>query len=224
MTTEEILILAGAVLVVLILLGLAGWLLASRRRKRRERLRRRYGSEYDATVDAKGRRAGIHDLDQREEERRGLDLRDVGDSTRADLRERMVDLQFRFVEEPQESLLELQRVVIDGLRARGYPIAEDRERSLRLLSVDHPDETPALRVLLDGSYGRDVGLMRELFLDSRRALLAVVGVSFTRRDLGDRGAVTQGQAAREPEPAQRIPSGSRPDPEGEARGANDHRP
>lgn len=206
MTTEEILVIAGIVVAVLVVLGLVLWLAGSRRRKRRERLRERYGSEYEATVDAKGRRAGVADLDHREEERRSLRLRDPDESTRADLRGRMADLQFRFVEEPNEVMLETQRVVVDALHARGYPIAENREQALRLLSVDHPEQTPSLRALLEGNYGRDVARMRDLFLDSRRALLQVLDVSYTPRDLThapprERPAPAGGPERREPVPA-----------------------
>lgn len=183
MTTEEILLIAGIAVLVLIVLALVAWFVTSRKRKRQERLRSRYGREYDATIDAKGERAGLDDLDHRERERADLSLRQVDDATRDDLRERMTELQFRFVEDPSEVMLEAQRVVTDGLRARGFPVAEDRERALRLLSVDHPDETPALRDLLDGNYGKDVGHMRTLFLDARAALMTVVEVSYSRRDL-----------------------------------------
>lgn len=217
MTTDEILVVAGIAVAVLVVLGLVLWLVSASRNRRQRKLRQRYGREYDATVEAKGRRAGVDDLDHREEERQSVRLREPDESTRADLRQRMAELQFRFVEEPSEVLLETQRVVVDSLRARGYPIAEDREQALRVLSVDHPDETPALRTLLEGTYGRDVGRMRELFVEARRALLNVLDVSYSQRDVPGthRGPAPSGPPERHEVPEPPVERSRGDDPRGD---------
>lgn len=194
MTTEQIWIAAGVAVLVIVVLVVILAVTRGRKRKERDRLRSRYGREYDATISDKGTREGVDDLAHREEERRSLTLRDPDETTRADLRERMALLQYRFVEDPGDVMLEAQRVVVDGLRARGYPVAEDRERALRLLSVDHPDQTPPLRTLLAGSYGQDIGRMREIFLEARRSLREVLHVSYSTRDLrGERSALATGE-------------------------------
>lgn len=191
MTTEQMLIAAGVAVLVIVVLVVILAVTRGRRRKEQDRLRSRYGREYDATISDKGKREGMDDLAHREEERRSLTLRDPDETKRAELRERMAQLQYRFVEDPGDVMLEAQRVVVDGLRARGYPVAEDRERALRMLSVDHPDQTPPLRTLLAGSYGHDIGRMREIFLEARRSLREVLHVSYSVRDLRGNGETSE---------------------------------
>jgi hypothetical protein len=213
--TEEVLLIIGIAAAVIVLLIILAVVLAVRRRRERARLRERFGPEYDHAVRTEGERRATEDLSGRVEERESFTPVDPGEETRTSLRRRMAALQFRFVDDPADTLLETQRVVLDALRACGYPAGEDRERALKLLSVDHPEVTPSLRTLLGGTYGRDVGRMQTLFVDAKRALREVVRLGYGPDDLAstphagsDRPTITRG----EPAPA---------DPETPARAARD---
>lgn len=183
MDQQTMWIIVGVTAVVVI--GLIAWAVVARQRLVRERdeLRARYGDEYDRTVTATGgQKQAAADLHEREREREALQLRTAGEDERDEIRLRLAALQYRFVDDAQEVLLELQRVTLDALRVRGYPVAENREQALRSLSVDHPQESGPVRSLLEGSYGTDVGTLQRLFIANRHALATVVGISYSMGD------------------------------------------
>ena len=193
--------IAAAVLVVVIVISL---IVHGRRKREREALRARYGSEYDRTVEATGgKRAAATDLRAREQEREALRLRPPRDDERDDLRVRMAALQYRFVDNPGEVLLETQRVALDALRIRGYPVANEREQALRSLSVDHPQESVTIRTLLEGSYGTDIATLHQLFVDTRRALSSVMGLSYSVGDAAH--ALSEAAATERPATEVKIP-------------------
>ncbi|MBA2528558.1 MAG: hypothetical protein H0V19_01110 [Euzebyales bacterium] len=179
---QYLLIAAVVVIVVLIVL----FIVVAKRRKEREELRDRYGAEYDRTVQEQGsKRAAVRDLKEREALHSDLRLRDLNDADRDLIRGHMATLQYRFVEDPADVLLSTDRVVTEVLRARGYPVAEDREKALRLFSVDHPSEAGHVRTVMEGSHHGDVATMRESFLGVRRVLQEVAGVSYVLGDAAD---------------------------------------
>jgi hypothetical protein len=183
MDQQTLYILIGVAAVVVIVLVALAVMASKRRRRERDELRARYGSEYDRTVRAAGgERAAAADLHERERERETLSLRSARDDERDEIRARMAALQYRFVDDPHQVLLETQRVAVDALRVRGYPVVDDREKGLRALSVDHPEDSGPIRELLEGSYGRDVGKLRELFIAARHAMATVVELSYSMRD------------------------------------------
>ncbi|CAN5896455.1 hypothetical protein BH23ACT8_BH23ACT8_08790 [soil metagenome] len=183
MDQQTLYILIGVAAVVVIVLVALAVMASKRRRRERDELRARYGSEYDRTVRAAGgERAAAADLHEREREREALSLRSARDDERDEIRARMAALQYRFVDDPHQVLLETQRVAVDALRVRGYPVVDDREKGLRALSVDHPEDSGPIRELLEGSYGRDVGKLRELFIAARHAMATVVELSYSMRD------------------------------------------
>jgi hypothetical protein len=176
-----------AVAVVIVGLIIWGVVSASRRKSERERLRERYGSEYDRTVAMhRNTRSAVADLKEREQLHDELELSDLNDADRDLIRRHMASLQYRFVDDPADVMLQTERVVTEVLRAKGYPVAEDRERALRLFSVDHPEQAGAVRTALEGSYDGDVSRMREAFLDVRAAIQSATGVSYVLGDATDR--------------------------------------
>ncbi|HVM18357.1 MAG TPA: hypothetical protein VM307_00185 [Egibacteraceae bacterium] len=179
-------LIGAAVLIV----GLVVWAVVSRSRTRREheRLQQRYGSEYERTVAMhRSKKAAAADLHERERLHEDLQLRDLNDHDLDLVRRHMAAAQFRFVEDPADAVLQAQRVMTEVLRAKGYPVAEDRDRALRLFSVDHPEHAGAVRTLMDARHDGDVDRMRSTFVDARHALAEVTGASYV---VGD--AVTSG--------------------------------
>lgn len=182
-TLQIIAIVAVVVVIILVVLIVLG----VRRRRERESLRARFGPEYDRTVAERGsKRAAVRDLKEREALHEQLRLRDLNDADRDLLRRHMATLQYRFVEDPGDVLLQTGRIATEVLRARGYPVNEDRDRALRLFSVDHPDEAGYVRDVIQGTHGRDVGHMRDTFLGVRHVLQEIAGVSYVLGDAADR--------------------------------------
>lgn len=185
---QQTIIIIVIAAVVLIALGVAIALLLRRRRDRRNRratLRQQFGPEYDRAVADSGEREAVEELSDRTERHSALSLRELDEAERDQVRSRMAVLQYSFVEEPSETLLELQRVVTEVLEVKGYPIVSDRAEGLRMLSVDHPMLTQPVRALLQGEYGGDLGDQRHLFLDVRTAMREIGGVSYDVTDTAD---------------------------------------
>lgn len=179
-----VLIAIGVVLVGLIIWGIVA---ASRRKSEREQLRERYGAEYDRTLAMhRNSRSAIADLKERERLHEDLELNDLNDADRDLIRRHMATLQYRFVDDPSDVMLQTERVVTEVLRAKGYPVADDREQGLRLFSVDHPEEAGPIRTVLEGNYNGDVSRMRDAFLDARHAIQTTTGVSYVLGDAADR--------------------------------------
>lgn len=131
-TWAWILIVVGAV--ILLVLLVAG-LLA---RRRSERLRGKFGPEYDRTIERSGgRRAAEAELEGREAKRQRLRIARLSPESRERYLREWSDLQQGFVDQPSRSLLEADRVVTDVMRERGYPM-DDFEQRAADVSVDHP--------------------------------------------------------------------------------------
>jgi hypothetical protein len=184
MDTQQLIIIGVVVVVVIVVAILL--VVSARKRKQREELRSRYGDEYDRTVRERGsKRAAVKDLQEREALHSELQLHDLNEADRELVRRHMASLQYRFVEDPDDVMLSTERVMTEVLRARGYPVADDRDQALRLFSVDYPHDAGQVRTVIEGHYGGDIGRMQEAFLGARRTLADVAGVSYVLGDATD---------------------------------------
>jgi hypothetical protein len=121
----------------LVILALGIWVVMSR--QRRERLRGRFGPEYDRAVSEHGSHRGAEaELARREEQRERLDIVPLSPEARERYSESWRELQTRFVDEPSQSVTEADRLVTDVMRERGYPMDEFDQR-VADVSVDHPE-------------------------------------------------------------------------------------
>ena len=181
---QQTLIVVGVVVAALVLVGIVVLVMRRRRnRRQREALEQRYGSEYRRTVEATGsQKAAAAELEDRERRHESLELQDLSVDDVRDVRSHLAALQYRFVDDPSEALLGMNRVLTEVLRNRGYPIVEDREEGLRQFGLDHPEAAQDVRAVLQGDYGPDTGRMRDLFVGARRALRASVGISYELED------------------------------------------
>ena len=191
---QQTLVIVVGVVAVLLLLGIVLLVLRGRRNRRQhQELDERYGSEYRRTVQATGsQKAAAAELADRERRHESLELQELTADDVQDVRSHLAVLQYRFVDDPSEALLGMNRVLTEVLRSRGYPIVEDREEGLRQFGLDHPETAQDVRAVLQGDYGPDIGRLRDLFVGARRALRASVGISY---ELGD--ALSDGAAALE---------------------------
>jgi len=125
------------VLIAVMLIGAIIWITLSRRRS--QRLRQRFGPEYDRTIRTEGNvRKAEASLEARAKRVAKLHIRPLNstDAQRFDAAWRAV--QARFVDDPREAVTEADRLVGEVMAARGYPVG-DFEQRVADVSVDHPD-------------------------------------------------------------------------------------
>lgn len=126
-----------AVVIVLVALALGGVWFYQRRRS--EALQTKFGPEYDRVVDeAESRLRGESELRHREKRIDGLDIRPLDPETRRAYQERWRRLQQHFVDDPPSAVGDADRLVIEIMRERAYPIEDFEQRSADL-SVEHPE-------------------------------------------------------------------------------------
>ena len=132
MTTPVLIIVLGVVAA----LAVIAWSVLSKRRS--ERLRGRFGSEYDHTVDVYGdRRKAESELAHREERVDKFQIRNLSEAERTRFAAAWRQCQQRFVDDPDGAIAEADRLCTEVMRARGYPISDFDQRAADL-SVEHP--------------------------------------------------------------------------------------
>ena len=125
------------VLIAIILIGAIVWITLSRVRS--QRLRQRFGPEYEHTVRTEGNvRRAEAELEARAKRVAKLQIRPLTstDAQRFDAAWRAV--QARFVDDPRGAVTEADRLVGEVMAARGYPVG-DFEQRVADVSVDHAD-------------------------------------------------------------------------------------
>ena len=140
MDTWVWIVIIAAVVVVIALIAFAAGT-QRRARHRSERLRDRFGPEYENVVDdgsRHGRREGEAELLRREELHDELDIHELNPQTRDRYAREWEDLQRRFVDSPDHSVAEAEQLLTAVMSDRGYPVGEEFEEHADLVSVDHP--------------------------------------------------------------------------------------
>jgi hypothetical protein len=129
----------GLILIVvaaLILVGAAAWLIAERRRS--QRLRERFGPEYNRLVSsADSRRQAESELASRESRREQLDIRPLSPESRDRYLDAWTSIQAEFVDEPQSAVARADSLLQSVMEERGYPVEKFEQRTADL-SVEHP--------------------------------------------------------------------------------------
>jgi hypothetical protein len=136
--TWVIVVVAVVVVIALAVVAL-GW-------SRSAALRRRFGPEYDRTVDEEGgRRAAEASLRDRAKRRDELEIRELSSEARSQFAAQWRNVQSGFVDNPRRAVDDADRLVQRVMRERGYPVDEFDER-LEMVSVDHPELAENYRV------------------------------------------------------------------------------
>ena len=128
----SVLILVGLVIVVVIVA------ISMMRRQRSEKLKERFGPEYDRAVDEYGdRRHAEEELAAREKRVEAFHIRPLS----AEERNRFLDawraIQTRFVDDPSGAIVDAGQLVKEVMETRGYPMGDFEQRAADI-SVDHP--------------------------------------------------------------------------------------
>jgi len=129
-------IVAIVIIAALVLVGVA---LMVMRKREGERLRKDFGPEYERQVEAAGgsRAKAEAELLERQKRVKKFHIRPLPPEQRAAFAADWVDVQARFVDDPQRAITYADVLVGEVMKARGYPV-EDFEQSAADLSVDHP--------------------------------------------------------------------------------------
>jgi hypothetical protein len=108
-------------------------------RRNTERLKSRFGPEYQRTVlEAGDEKAAEKELAERERKRDKLDIRPLTPAALDGYVKRWRVVQTAFVDHPSSAVGEADILVTEVMRERGYPV-DDFDQRAADISVDHPD-------------------------------------------------------------------------------------
>ncbi len=133
-TTITILTVVLVVVVIGVLLALV-----FARRSRVKRLQDHFGPEYELTVQTLGdeKKAQI-ELEGRQKHVKSLDIRPLSASERERYLAEWTAVQSKFVDEPGQAIIDADRLIVEVMKARAYPISDFEQRAADL-SVNYPD-------------------------------------------------------------------------------------
>src|SRR4029077_9937094 len=125
-------------IVVIAVIAVAGILFFAMRKRRSQKLRERFGPEYDRVVKQEGdpRKAeGV--LEFREQRREKFKIRLLSATDRSSFAVRWKEVQSGFVDDPRAAVTIAESLVSEVMQARGYPTGEFEQRAPDI-SVDYP--------------------------------------------------------------------------------------
>ena len=144
------------VLVVGIVVGIA--ITYFFQRNRSLRLRQRFGPEYSRAVAETGDRWRAESaLEHRAKRVERLHIRTLDPAERRHFLEAWHEIQTRFVDDPNGSLVEADGPIASVMSAEGYPVSDFEQRTADI-SVDHPEVVEHYRgghrIVLEDAQGR----------------------------------------------------------------------
>jgi hypothetical protein len=110
-------------------------------RRRSQQLQQRFGPEYERTVEERGgdRREAESELQERFARREQFEVRELDPEARGRYAARWKQAQAHFVDQPAAAIAEADALVMEVMRDRGYPVADEFDQRAADVSVDHPD-------------------------------------------------------------------------------------
>lgn len=122
---------------VVIAASLIAWLAI--RKWRSQKLRERFGPEYDYTMEIVGdRRAAEETLAEREKRINKVEIRTLNEDEKVRYQGEWIEIQANFVDNPSKSVEEANRLITEVMITRGFPVADFEQRAADL-SVMYPD-------------------------------------------------------------------------------------
>jgi hypothetical protein len=109
------------------------------RRWRSQKLRQKFGPEYDYTMEKVGDRRAVEEtLAEREKRVSKLEIRALSEEQRVRYHGDWIGIQANFVDNPSEAVEEANRLITEVMIARGFPV-ENFDQRAEDLSVMYPD-------------------------------------------------------------------------------------
>ena len=153
---------AAAITVIVVILVVVVVVAAAMTMARRRRLQRRFGPEYDRVVAEKQSQLKAEaELAGRERRMQRLDIRPLTAASRANYSGEWTLIQERFVDQPQQAVMEAQRLVVTVMNERGYP-TEDPSQIMADLSVEHASTLDNYRMAQEISQNASAASTEEL--------------------------------------------------------------
>jgi FtsZ-interacting cell division protein ZipA len=132
-TTTALVLLIIAVAAI-VLAGLMAWKL-----RRSQKIRSRFGPEYERTVQQRGSAAKAErELEHRARRVEKFRIRSLTPDESDQFAARWRSAQARFVDDPRGAVAEASELLHGVMRARGYPAGGDFEEQASDLSVNYP--------------------------------------------------------------------------------------
>lgn len=126
--------------IVLSLTTLGGLIMIffARRMKSSELLRKQFGAEYDLTVRVMGdEKKALTALKERLEHVESLGIHPLTDTQRNRYLIDWAAVQFKFVDEPAKAILDADRLIMEVMQLRAYPVSDFEQRAADV-SVSYP--------------------------------------------------------------------------------------
>jgi Ni/Co efflux regulator RcnB len=130
MSTAMILLIVVAVVVVAAILIYA-------QKEKSKALRTKFGPEYDRLMENSDRRRAESELEQRQKRVEKFHVHPLSRELKTEFAESWRKEQARFVDDPKGSVSRADALVLQVMKARGYPMSEFDQRAADI-SVDHP--------------------------------------------------------------------------------------
>jgi len=126
-------IVVVAVVIIGVILGLV-----FARRNRSELLHKQFGPEYDRTVQTMGgEKKAKTELHERQKHVDALDIRPLSISERDRYLADWTAVQSKFVDEPGQAIVDADRLIMEVMQIRGYPVSDFEQRAADI-SVKYP--------------------------------------------------------------------------------------
>lgn len=140
-------------LYILLLVGVlaiaaAAWMYLHKR-KRTQQLRSTFGTEYDRVVEDSGdKKLAENVLQEREKRVESFNITPLQGQDRERFAQTWNNVQSQFVDDPPGAVANADRLLIDVMKACGYPIVNFEQRAADI-SVDHPELVENYRIAHD---------------------------------------------------------------------------
>ena len=134
------------IIIVAVILAIAGGLYMFMRKQRTEKLRSKFGPEYNKAVgEHRDRGHAEAELEKRAKRVAKFDIHPLKAEERSKFSEEWLREQSLFVDDPQAAVNHADTLVQNVMQRRGYPVG-DFEQNAADLSVDHPRVVENYRV------------------------------------------------------------------------------
>jgi hypothetical protein len=133
---DQTYIIIIAVVVLVIIGGILGLIFA--RHRKAGNLQERFGAEYDHTVEVMGdKKKAQAELNERQKHVDALAIRSLSAAERERYLADWTAVQSKFVDEPGQAIVDADRLIMEVMQLRAYPVADFEQRAADL-SVTYP--------------------------------------------------------------------------------------
>ncbi|MFH9467670.1 hypothetical protein ACH4LT_10300 [Streptomyces clavifer] len=166
------------IIVAVVLVAVLGYFLVRGRTGGGQGLRRRFGPEYDRTVDRHNgdTKAAEHELAERVKQHGHLEERPLSQEAREAYAGRWAAVQEKFIDSPAEALAEADALLARLARDRGFPDGAGFEEQTAAISVHHAEHVDGYRKVHTAVRGQGgTEEMRKALIEARALFDVLLG-------------------------------------------------